>query len=220
MIVTLVILVLAYLVTLIALFRKERDAISYVSAFLLTAGLCAGIVKERSLAKAAIQAVKDRARTEEEQKSFHEKRAAEDREQIQQLRQQSTTALTRLEALSLAARNPETKSEINTLRTEITNTPSVVKVVSIHVGGDDSKAGVFKYDAPEGYRIKDVKLRERSKGGDAHYSQKLVSPTHLEVSWSVKSRTVRGPFKMVVNTITAFLDLAAVITLEKTNPSG
>jgi tetratricopeptide (TPR) repeat protein len=89
-----------------------------------------------------------------------------------------------------------------------------VQVVSIHVGGNQSKTGTFKYDAPPGYRITNVRLRERSKGGDAHYSQKILKPTHLEIDWSVKSRVIKGPFNVPLNTITAFLTLDAEITLE------
>ena len=93
-------------------------------------------------------------------------------------------------------------------------------MVNVHVGGDDSKSSTFKYVPPEGYTIKDYKLHERSKGGDAHYEAKLVTPTELEVTWSVKSRTVRGPFKMVIDTKTAFLDLDAEIALQQTAPNA
>jgi len=108
------------------------------------------------------------------------------------------------------------------LQQDIAKTASSLKVVSIHVGDDDSKSGVFKYDAPPGYRIVDFKLHERSKGGDAHYAIALQTPTHVEVNWSVKSHTIRGPFHIVVNTVTAFLTLDADVKLEPESgaPSG
>jgi Tfp pilus assembly protein PilF len=139
---------------------------------------------------------------------------------------QQAAARTLIEKLAgnVAAKYPQLQKETDTLRDWL-NTPeqtqhdkeppvSTVKVVSIHVGGNDSRSGTYKYDAPPGYRIKNVKLRERSKGGDARYSQKVLSPTHLEVGWSVKSRWIKGPFNMPINTITAFLTLDAEITLE------
>jgi hypothetical protein len=97
---------------------------------------------------------------------------------------------------------------------------SVVKVVTIHVGGDDSKADTFTYKPPAGYIIKDFKMIERSRGGDADYHSGLISPTQLDINWSVKSRTVRGPFKMVIDTKTAFLDLDVEITLKATPKPG
>ena len=39
-----------------------------------------------------------------------------------------------------------------------------MKVVTIHVGGDDSKSNTFTYEAPAGEAIKNYKLIERSKG--------------------------------------------------------
>jgi hypothetical protein len=97
---------------------------------------------------------------------------------------------------------------------------SIVKVVTIHVGGDDSKADTFTYKPPVGYIIKSFRMIDRLRGGDADYHSSLISPTQLDISWSVKSRTVRGPFKMVIDTKTAFLDLDVEITLKATAKLG
>jgi hypothetical protein len=202
-------LAVAYLVALIGLFRKDRDAVSGVLALLLTLGLGAGILKERSTARAEIVAEK----TDGERRAFDEKKTREQIELDKRRDKQLAELLGRLESLSRSATNPETKSDINALKRDIA-APVTLKVVSIHVGDDDSKSNVFKYDAPPGYRIKSFTLRERSKGGDAQYAIAVDTPTHKEVSWSVRSRTVRGPFKMVLDTKTAFLDLDAEIVLE------
>lgn len=108
----------------------------------------------------------------------------------------------------LAAQNPP-KGE--TLR---------MPVVDVHVGGDDSKKDTFTYNAPPGYYIKSYKLIELTKGGDAAYSAKLSTPSTLEIVWSVQSKTVRGPFKIVVNTITAFLGLDVEITIQERAENG
>jgi len=43
------VLVIAYIVAVIGLFRKDRDGISVILAVLLTAGLVAGILKGRGM---------------------------------------------------------------------------------------------------------------------------------------------------------------------------
>src|SRR5205823_14510452 len=52
-----------------------------------------------------------------------------------------------------------------------------VKVVNVHVGGDDSKHQTFIYEAPPGFTIKAFNLQENAKGGDAQYSANQISPT-------------------------------------------
>ena len=98
--------------------------------------------------------------------------------------------------------NPETRSER-------------VTVVNIHVGGDGEEKGVFPYTAPNGWQITDVKLHETTKGGDANYSITSRTAKEVKVTWSAHSQTVRGPFKLVLNTITAFLGLEMTVTLQK-----
>lgn len=90
----------------------------------------------------------------------------------------------------------------------------VVPVVSIHVGGDDSKQDRFVYDAPAGSTIKGYKIIERTKGGDAHYSAGLLTASKLEIDWSVHSHTVKA-LGIVVDTHTAALALDVEITLQK-----
>jgi hypothetical protein len=90
-----------------------------------------------------------------------------------------------------------------------------VTVVNIHVGGDGHEQGVFPYTAPEGWQITDVKLHEITKGGDANYSIASRTDKEVKVAWSAHSQTVRGPFKVVLNTITAFLGLEMTVTLQK-----
>lgn len=89
----------------------------------------------------------------------------------------------------------------------------MLKVVSIHVGGNDSKAGTYEYHAPHGFRVTDIQLRERSKGGDAQYNVISKGPDEVRVHWSVRSRTVKA-LGIVVNTITAFLDLDMEVSLD------
>lgn len=90
-----------------------------------------------------------------------------------------------------------------------------VKVVDIHVGGDDKKEGTFVYKPPAGYAIKDIQLHEMTKGGDAQYNVVSKTPEQVQVHWRVASKTVRGPFRTLINTITAFLTLEMTATLEK-----
>jgi hypothetical protein len=89
-----------------------------------------------------------------------------------------------------------------------------VQVVSIHVGGDDHKEDTFIYHPPTGFLIRDIQLHEVSKGGDAQYNVASKKPDEVKIHWRVASKTVRGPFKIVVNTITAFLTLDMTATLE------
>jgi hypothetical protein len=90
-----------------------------------------------------------------------------------------------------------------------------IPVVQIHVGGDDSKSDVFTYTAPNGWEITDVKLHETTKGGNARYSIASRTDKEVKVAWSVQSETVRGPFHMLLNTITAFLGLEMTVVLQK-----
>lgn len=90
-----------------------------------------------------------------------------------------------------------------------------VTVVNIHVGDDGHEQGVFPYTAPDGWEITDVKLHETTKGGDVNYSITSRTAKEVKVAWSAHSKTVRGPFKVVLNTITAFLGLEMTVTLQK-----
>jgi hypothetical protein len=213
---TIVVLLIGYIVAVIGLFRKERDGISVMLALLLAAGLVAGIVKERGDVRSAA----DRARVDAQRQAFEDEERKEGKQREAERDAQLASILQRIEIVSRETANPQTRQRIDALQQDITKTASEVKVVSIHVGDDDSKSGVFKYDAPPGYRIVDFKLRERSKGGDAHYAVASQTPTHVEVNWSVKSRTIRGPFHMVVNTITAFLTLDADVELQPENSAS
>lgn len=105
---------------------------------------------------------------------------------------------------------PSSVPKVETLR---------MPVVRVHVGGDDSKHGSYSYQAPAAFSIKSYKLLELTKGGDTAYAATLSNPSTLRIDWSVHSKTVRGPFKIVVNTITAFLGLDVEITIQA-RPNG
>ncbi len=209
-----IVLAIAYLVALIGLFRKDRDGISALLAILLTIGLIAGVAKER----ANVVAMEVHDKEEKERKAFEEKDRADRAQHEAERDRQEADFLRRLEMLSLQANSTQTKQEVTKLQQDVTKDASELKIVSIHVGGDDSKSGVFKYDAPPGYRIADFSLIDRSKGGDAHYAISSQTGTHVEVNWSVKSHTIRGPFHTLLNTKTAFLTLDATVKLEQDHP--
>ena len=219
MMVAIIILVIAYIIALLGLFHRSEnrrlDGLGLTLGVLLTVGLVAGVAKEVITARAEYKAKEDRRSVEAQRQDQEDARNRYDKEQQKLINSLLTRVTELINQLKANTTSPEVKANLEAEKTAAKNSVSTVKVVTIHVGGDESKSGTFNYVAPSGYIIKDFKLRERSKGGDAHYSPSLVSPTNLQVKWSVKSSTIRGPFKMLLNTITAFLDLDAEITLQE-----
>lgn len=110
--------------------------------------------------------------------------------------------------VTLIACTPAVRGADSHTRTE------TVTVVQTHVGGSDGQSRDFVYNAPNGWRIINHQLRERSRGGDAQYSVTSATESKITVHWRVQSRRERA-LGITVNTITAFLHLDMAVTLAK-----
>jgi hypothetical protein len=93
-----------------------------------------------------------------------------------------------------------------------------VRVVSIHVGDDDQKEDTFVYHPRPGFFVRDIQLHEITKGGDAQYNVTSKTSEEVRVYWHVASHRKRGPFKVVIDTKTAFLTLEMTVFLTKIPP--
>lgn len=105
-------------------------------------------------------------------------------------------------ALSAAALAEETKTE-------------TVQIVKIHVGGDDHFDGTKVIQPPAQFVIRDIRFNPIHSGGDVQYQVISKTPDQATIYWRAASHRIRGPFKMVVDTKTATLELEAIVTFER-----